>query len=95
MIAALAGDLTAQRWFDGLPFVSVEVVPQVEGPGRRWPELPTAAANEPQLLLVRLPRALVRAGDAVALRRTIDDELTAGLARLAQRFRQGTPRFLR
>ncbi len=86
--------LGASRWFDGMPFVAVEVVVRVEAKGRAWPALPPLPANEPPFILAKLPRALVMSGDDEAIRRTLEAEISVGLEQLEKRYRQAQPSFL-
>jgi hypothetical protein len=94
LLDKLSGDLTARRWFDGMPFVAVELVVQVEARGHRWPVLPPRKASEPQLVIARVLRQVVKRGDDAALQRTIEAEIATGLDQLEKRYRQGVPRLL-
>ena len=86
--------LTASKWFEGMPFVAVEVVVRVEAKGRSWPALPTLPANEPPFIVAKLPRALVMSGDSESIRRALEAEINDGLGLLEKRYRQAQPSFL-
>jgi hypothetical protein len=93
VLETLAGSLASRRWFDGMPFVGIEIVVKVEERGYSWRESPRAA-NARQLIVAKLSRAQVMSGDD-ALRRAIETRVTEGLAQLEQRYRQGAPTLLR
>lgn len=90
----LTAELVARKWFDGLPFVTVELVAQVEARGRRWEPLPPRVASAPQRIVAKLTRAVVKSGDPVAIRRALDAEIASGLEQLERRYRQGAPKLL-
>jgi hypothetical protein len=92
LVSKLTDELVARAWFAGMPFVAVDLVVQVESRGHRWPALPPRPANEPQLIVARVLRALVVRGDDAAVQRAIEAEIAAGLERLEKRYRQGVPR---
>lgn len=95
LVAELSADLARRGWFSALPFTAIELVVQVHARDRRWDPLPQRAPNEDQIVLVRVPRPVVKSGDAVALRTAIMAEVAAGVDALERRYRLGTPRFLR
>jgi len=94
VITKLGDDLAARTWFEGMPFVALELVVQVEAKNRRWPVLPPRGASDDQLIIARVPRAVVMRGDDAALARAIEAEVAAGLERLDKQYRQGAPRLL-
>jgi hypothetical protein len=94
LLDKITRELAARAWFEGMPFAAVELVVQVEARGRRWPALPPRGASDPQLIVVRVLRAVVVQGDDAALQRAIDAEIAAGLEHLEKRYRQGVPRLL-
>jgi hypothetical protein len=94
LVSRLSTELAARRWFDGMPFVAVELAVQVEARGRRWPVLPPRSASDPQRILARVPRATVMHGDDAALQRALEAEIATALEHLEKRYRQGAPRLL-
>jgi hypothetical protein len=94
VVKSLDETLAARRWFEGMPFVAVEVVVRVEAKGRAWPALPPLRASEPPFVVAKLPRALVMRGDDESLQRALDAEIADGLAQLEKRYRQPAPSFL-
>lgn len=93
VLETVAASLASRRWFDGMPFVGIEIVVKVEERGYSWHPSPRAA-NVRQLIVAKLSRAQVMSGDD-ALRRAIESHITEGLAQLDQRYRQGAPTLLR
>lgn len=94
VVQSLAESLVARCWFDGMPFVAVELVVSVETKGHTWRALPSLPANEPPFILARLPRALVVSGDDAAIQRALELEINDGLEQLEKRYRQSKPSFL-
>lgn len=93
VLETLASSLASRRWFDGMPFVGIEIVVKVEERNYSWRESPRPA-DARQLIVVKLSRAQVMSGDD-ALRRVVETRITEGLAQLDQRYRQGAPTLLR
>jgi hypothetical protein len=94
LVGKLSGELSARRWFEGMPFVALELAVQVEARGRRWPTLPPRAASDPQVIIAKVPRAVVMRGDDAALQRAVEAEIAAVLDQLEKQYRQGVPRLL-
>jgi hypothetical protein len=94
LLGKLSGELDARAWFEGMPFVALELVVQVEARGHRWPALSPRRASDPQLVIARVLRALVMRGDDAALQRAIEAEIAAALEQLEKRYRQGVPSLL-
>jgi hypothetical protein len=95
LIGKLSADLAARSWFNGLPFVALELVVQVEARGRRWPTLPVRKVSDPQVVVAKVLRGLVMSGDDAAVQRAIEAEIAPALEQLEKRYRQGEPRLLR
>jgi hypothetical protein len=94
LVGTLTSELAERVWFAGMPFVALELVVQVEAPGRRWPTSPPRQASDPQLIVVRVPRTVVLRGGDAALQHTLEAEIASGLEQLAKQHRQGVPRLL-
>jgi hypothetical protein len=87
LVGKLTSDLAARAWFAGMPFVAVEIVVQVDAPGRRWPTPPPRRASDPQRIVARVPRTVVMRGDDAALQRALEAEISSGLEPLAKQYR--------
>jgi len=91
LLPKLGAELAERAWFDGMPFVAIELVVQVDRWNRRWPSLPRRAKSEPALIVARVLRAVVMCGDDAVLQRAVEAEVAAGLASIQKRYRRSLP----
>lgn len=94
LVGKLTSELAERVWFAGMPFVALELIVQVEAPGRLWSTAPPRRASDPQLIVVRVPRTVVLRGDDAALQCALEAEIASGLEQLAKQYRQGVPHLL-